>query len=61
VEELIVVEDTSADAAILDAMAEASVSNPVAVLDDVDTEDPMVVVTVPVALLEENGSGTPTS
>lgn len=58
-EELIVVENTSADAleadaAILDAMAEASV-NPVAVLDDVDTEvDSMVVV--PVAL----GSG-PTS
>lgn len=61
-EELIVVEDTSADAleadaAILDAMAGASM-DPVAVLDEVDTEvDPMVVV--PVAL--ENGIGAPTS
>jgi hypothetical protein len=62
VEELIVVEDTSADAleadaAILDAMADASIDS-VAVLDDVDTEvDPIVVV--PVAL--EDGIGAPTS
>ena len=56
-EEFIVVEDASADAleaadaAILDAMAEASI-NPVAVLDDVDDEvDPLVV---------EDGIGAPT-